>query len=75
MISLGQLLKLEGLIESGAEAKVFLSSARVSVNGEPEARRGRKLHIGDIVRVHELELSVTSGDRAGQPATAPGDES
>ena len=41
-INLGQLLKLEGVIGSGAEVKTFLSTERVWVNGEPEARRGRK---------------------------------
>ena len=59
-INLGQLLKLEGVIGSGAEVKTFLSTQRVCVNGEPEARRGRKLHPDDVVRVGELELRVTS---------------
>jgi ribosome-associated protein YbcJ (S4-like RNA binding protein) len=61
-ISLGQLLKLEGLIDSGAEVKAFLSTVPVWVNGEPEARRGRKLHIDDTVQVEELELHLTSED-------------
>lgn len=61
-ISLGQLLKLEGMIESGAEVKAFLSTVPVWVNGEREARRGRKLHVDDIVQVDELELRVTSED-------------
>jgi CspA family cold shock protein len=59
-ISLGQLLKLEGLIDSGAEVKAFLSNVPVWVNGEREARRGRKLHVDDIVHVGELELRLTS---------------
>ena len=59
-INLGQLLKLEGVIGSGAEVKTFLSTQPVWVNGEPEARRGRKLHHDDVVRVGELELRVTS---------------
>jgi ribosome-associated protein YbcJ (S4-like RNA binding protein)/cold shock CspA family protein len=59
-ISLGQLLKLEGIIDSGAEVKKFLSTVPVWVNGEREARRGRKLHVDDIVRVDELELRLTS---------------
>ena len=59
-ITLGQLLKLEGMIESGAEVKAFLSTVPVWVNGEREARRGRKLHVDDIVQVDELELRLTS---------------
>ena len=61
-ISLGQLLKLEGLIDSGAEVKGFLSTVPVWVNGEREARRGRNLHVDDVVQVDELELRLTSAD-------------
>ncbi len=62
-IGLGQLLKLEGLVGSGAEVKSFLSTVPVWVNGEREARRGRKLHVDDIVQVDELELRLTSNHR------------
>ncbi len=61
-ITLGQLLKLEGVIDSGAEVKAFLSTVPVWVNSEREARRGRKLHVGDIVRVDELALRLTSAE-------------
>jgi ribosome-associated protein len=60
MIRLGQLLKLGGVIDSGAEVKAFLSTAQVWVNGEREQRRGRQLHPGDIVRVGDHELRLTS---------------
>lgn len=62
MIRLGQLLKLAGVIGSGAQVKAFLASEPVSVNGEPETRRGRQLHPGDIVRVGEHELRVCSAE-------------
>jgi ribosome-associated protein len=48
-IRLGQLLKLADLVDSGAEAKELLASGAVSVNGEPEERRGRQLRRGDVV--------------------------
>jgi len=60
MIRLGQLLKLAAVIDTGAEVKTLLSTELVWVNGEPEARRGRQLFPGDVVRVREWELSVTS---------------
>ncbi len=50
------------MIESGAEVEAFLSTVPVWVNGEREARRGRKLHVDDIVQVDELELRLTSED-------------
>lgn len=60
MIRLGQLLKLASVIDSGAEVKSFLAVEPVRVNGEPEARRGRQLHPGDVVQAggHELRLTA-----------------
>lgn len=48
-IRLGQLLKLAGIADSGAEAKQLLAAGEVAVNGEPETRRGRQIHPGDVV--------------------------
>ncbi|HUB77078.1 MAG TPA: RNA-binding S4 domain-containing protein [Solirubrobacteraceae bacterium] len=61
MIRLGQLLKLAGAVSSGSEVKLLLAEGQLLVNGEPESRRGRQLHPGDIVRVHEDELRVVRG--------------
>lgn len=51
-ITLAQLLKLTSVIGNGGEAKAFLAEASVLVNGESEARRGRKLREGDRVTVN-----------------------
>jgi ribosome-associated protein len=59
-IKLGQLLKLAGIAGSGSEAKDLLLDEQVFVNGEPEARRGRQLHPGDVVRAGEDELRVAA---------------
>ena len=58
MIRLGQLLKLSDLADSGADAKELLLTSGVTVNGEPEARRGRQLHRGDVVAVGSEEVRV-----------------
>jgi ribosome-associated protein len=58
VIRLGQLLKLSGVAESGSDAKGLLAEGLVTVNGEPEQRRGRQLHRGDVVRVEDEELRV-----------------
>jgi ribosome-associated protein len=50
-VTLGQFLKLAGLIGTGGEAKQFLAGVGISVNGEPDNRRGRKIRVGDIVAV------------------------
>jgi ribosome-associated protein len=59
-IRLGQLLKLAGVVDSGSGAKDLLANEQVFVNGQPEVRRGRQLGIGDVVRVGQDELHVTS---------------
>ena len=58
MIRLGQLLKLAGVVGSGGEIKAFLATAEITVNGEPENRRGRQLARGDVVAVAGQELRV-----------------
>jgi ribosome-associated protein len=58
MIRLGQLLKLTGVVDTGAEIKAFLASEPVLVNGEPENRRGRQLHPGDVILAGGQELRV-----------------
>jgi ribosome-associated protein len=57
-IRLGQLLKLAGVCDSGAEVKRLLAEQPVQVNGEPEVRRGRQLHPGDKVGVGDLEFRL-----------------
>ncbi len=58
MIRLGQLLKLAGLVGSGAEAKEVLAEGAVTVNGQAETRRGRQLHRGDVVAAAGEEVLV-----------------
>lgn len=58
MIRLGQLLKLSALAGSGAEARALLLEDGVTVNGEPETRRGRQLHRGDVVAIGEHAVRV-----------------
>ncbi len=55
-IKLGQLLKLAGLVDSGAEVKRLLAFEAITVNEEQETRRGRQLRAGDRLRVGEREL-------------------
>jgi ribosome-associated protein len=61
MIRLGQLLKLAGVVDSGGELKGLLAEVDVLVNGEPDNRRGRQLHAGDVVRLADEELRVVGG--------------
>ncbi len=60
MIRLGQLLKLADFVDSGGEVRWFLDEAQITVNGEPESRRGRQLRPGDVVVVNGDELRLVA---------------
>jgi ribosome-associated protein len=57
-MTLGQALKAADLVGSGGEAKVVIQAGEVSVNGEVETRRGRKLREGDVVEVGDERLEI-----------------
>ncbi|WP_334329482.1 S4 domain-containing protein YaaA [Companilactobacillus sp. HBUAS59699] len=57
-ITLGQLLKDAGIISTGGQAKWFLQENSVSLNGEPENRRGKKLHKGDVVKIDDQSFEI-----------------
>jgi len=61
-IRLGQALKLAGLVSSGIEAKVLIADGEVSVNGETETRRGRKLRDGDTVLFRGEKFTVRASE-------------
>lgn len=48
-IKLGQFLKLANIVQDGLEAKAFILNGEITVNGDPEIRRGRQLYRGDKV--------------------------
>ena len=48
-IRLGQFLKLAGAVDSGADVKGLLADGAVTVNDQPESRRGRQLVRGDEI--------------------------
>jgi ribosome-associated protein len=60
MIRLGQLLKLGGVVASGADGKDLLATDAVLVNGAVETRRGRQLHDGDVVEAADWEFRISA---------------
>ena len=48
-IKLGQALKAAGLADSGVDAKYAIEEGKVTVNGQTEYQRGKKLRDGDVV--------------------------
>lgn len=61
-ITLGQFLKEESFISSGGQAKFYLQDNPVTLNGELEQRRGKKLHVGDRLFVNGQEYEFRQED-------------
>jgi len=59
-IKLGQALKLAGIAQSGVDAKQMIENGDVTVNGETELRRGKKLRDKDVVGVHDRTFVISS---------------
>ena len=57
-IKLGQALKKGNRVSSGVEAKMVILDGLVSVNGEVEMQRGKKLHDGDVVSYDGETLKI-----------------
>ena len=61
-ITLGQFLKEESIISSGGQPKFYLQDNPVTLNGELENRRGKKLHVGDHLLVDGQEYEFRQED-------------
>ena len=57
-IKLGQALKAAGFVESGVDAKFVIQDGLVSVNGEIDVQRGKKLYAGDVVSFDGQEIRI-----------------
>jgi len=65
-VELYKVLKFEGLVASGAQAKQVIDSGLVSVNSEAETRRRRKIVHGDTIDFEEVRLIIVF-DEAPSP--------
>ena len=48
-VELYKVLKFEGMVASGGEAKLVIAEGHVLVNGKVETRKRRKIVSGDII--------------------------
>lgn len=51
-VELFKILKFEGLVASGGEAKMVIEQGLVSVNGSLEMRKRRKMLSGDTIEIN-----------------------
>lgn len=57
-VELYKILKFEGLASSGAEAKQVIDQGLVSLNGEIETQKRKKVMSGDIITFNDNTLQV-----------------
>ena len=57
-IKLGQAMKLANMVSSGVDAKFVITDGLVTVNGEVDVRRGRKLYPGDTFSYNGKTVTV-----------------
>lgn len=48
-VELYKILKFEGMVSSGAEAKLVVADGQVKVNGKIETQKRKKIVAGDII--------------------------
>ena len=57
-IKLDSLLKLSGIVPTGGAAKIFIQNGEVLVNDEICTMRGKKIRVGDKVKLFDEEIEV-----------------
>jgi ribosome-associated protein len=65
-VELYKILKFEGLVTTGGEAKLLIGDGQVTVNGEVETRRRRKILNADVIefRGDRLQIQLLQEDAA-----------
>jgi ribosome-associated protein len=57
-VELYKILKFEGLVSSGGEAKSVIAEGQVQLNGEVETRKRKKIVPGDIIEFGQEKLLI-----------------
>lgn len=57
-IELYKILKFENMVNSGGEAKYVISEGQVTVNGEVETRKRKKIFSGDIIEFKDEKIRI-----------------
>jgi ribosome-associated protein len=57
-VELYKILKFEGMVGSGGEAKTVIDQGMVKVNGEVETRRRKKMLSGDVIEFNGEQFSL-----------------
>ena len=68
-IELYKILKFEGIVGSGGEAKVAIASGQVLLNGEIETQKRKKILSGDTIEFGEEKICIKLSSAAAEATT------
>ncbi|MBC8270655.1 RNA-binding S4 domain-containing protein [Pseudomonadales bacterium] len=57
-VELYKVLKFEGLVGSGGEAKLVVDNGLVRLNGEVETRKRKKVVSGDVIEFDQTRMKL-----------------
>jgi len=53
-----KILKFEGMVPSGGEAKLVIANGLVTLNGQIETQKRKKIVSGDIIEFNEQKILI-----------------
>ncbi len=57
-VELYKILKFEGIVENGGQAKAVIADGQVQVNGEVETQKRKKIVSGDIIEFAQKKYQM-----------------
>lgn len=57
-VELFKILKIEGMVSSGGEAKLVIADGRVLLNGKIETQKRKKIVSGDIIKYDKETIQI-----------------
>ena len=57
-VELYKILKFEGMVSSGGEAKLVIEQGQVNVNGKVETRKRKKIISGDVIEFASEKIAI-----------------
>ena len=57
-VELYKVLKVQGLVNGGGEAKHVITEGQVSVNGEIDTRKRKKCVVGDMISFNGANIEI-----------------
>jgi len=75
-IELFKILKFEGLVNSGGQAKMLIADGQVKLNGKIETQKSKKILSGDVIEFedHVLQMLLKTQEVASEVASEAASE-